>query len=414
MPEEPAIDWPARARELAPRFNRRAARHDREGSFPFENFVELVDHGFARLTVPRSHGGYEAPLTTFLRVQEELAVGDGSTALAFNMHLIRFGSEREGHTYPQAWFDQLCREAVEHGWLCNTAATEEGLGSPAGGGAPETTAIESEGGWLLNGRKTFTTMAPLLHSFIVMASIPEPADESAGASPPANAEGASRPAIGNFMLYRDDPGFRVEETWDALGMRSTGSHDVVLENVRLGPERLMTRRNPGSADPRGISGFVWFALGVSATTIGVARAAREYAVGYARERTPNNNRTIKDYPGVRTRIARIDLLLQRSRALVFDAAAAWELRTDSRSPGSMSPADRVAVAKVETLNACIEAVDLAMRVVGGVSLQKRRPIERYYRDVRAGLHNPPLEDRALEQIARSALDEPPEPPRPVE
>ena len=55
-----------------------------------------------------------------------------------------------------------------------------------------------------------------------------------------------------------------------------------------------------------------------------------------------------------------------------------------------------------------------MRVVGGVSLQKKRPIERYYRDVRAALHNPPLEDRALEQLARSALDEPPEAPRPVE
>ena len=128
MPQEPGIDWPARARELAPRFNRRAARHDREGSFPFENFTDLVAAGFARLTVPRSHGGYEASLSTFLRVQEELAAGDGSTALAFNMHLIRFGSEREAHTYPQVWFDQLCREAVERGWLCNTAATEEGLG----------------------------------------------------------------------------------------------------------------------------------------------------------------------------------------------------------------------------------------------------------------------------------------------
>jgi len=402
-PEEPAIDWPARARELAPRFNRRAARHDREGSFPFENFVELVNGGFARLTVPRSYGGYEVSLTTFLRVQEELAAGDGSTALAFNMHLIRFGSEREGHTYPQAWFDQLCREAVEHGWLCNTAATEEGLGSPAGGGVPETTAVESEGGWLLNGHKTFTTMAPLLHSFIVMAAIPQ--------------EGTERPAIGNFMVYRDDPGFRVEETWDALGMRATGSHDIVLENARLAPDRLMTRRNPGSADPRGISGFVWFALGISATTIGVARAARDYAVGYARERTPNTNRTIKEYPGVRTRIAHIDILLQRSRALVFDAAAAWESRADPQPPArlpGMSPADRVAVAKVETLNACIEAVDLAMRVVGGVSLQKKRPIERYYRDVRAALHNPPLEDRALEQLARSALDEPPEASRAVE
>ncbi|MEX1103354.1 MAG: acyl-CoA dehydrogenase family protein, partial [Dehalococcoidia bacterium] len=102
------------------------------------------------------------------------------------------------------------------------------------------------------------------------------------------------------------------------------------------------------------------------------------------------------------RIGRIDLLLQRRRALVYDAARAWETTETT----GMKPFDRVAVAKVDTLNNCIEAVDLAMRVVGGVGLQKRRPIERYYRDVRAPLHNPPLEDRALEQLARSALDEP--------
>ena len=154
--------------------------------------------------------------------------------------------------------------------------------------------------------------------------------------------------------------------------------------------------------------MAWFALGVAATTVGVAQAARDFAVSFARERTPNSQQTIKDYPGVRTRIARIDLLLQRSRALIRDADANWEA---SRAPGrsaprqGMSAMNRVAAAKIDTLNNCIEAVDLAMRVVGGVSLLKKNPIERYYRDVRAGLHNPPIEDRALEMLARAALDE---------
>ena len=389
-------DWVARARELAARFAERAERHDREGSFPHENFAELREAGFLRLTVPRSHGGEELPLSQFVRVQEALAAGDGSTALALNMHLIRFGAERESHSYPLAWFDELCRGAVEGGRLVNTVATEEGLGSPAGGGLPDTVATAVEGGWLLRGRKTFTTLAPELWYFIVLARI----DGGEGEAP----------ALGNFMVLRDDPGLRIEETWDALGMRATGSHDAVLESVRLPEDRFLGRRGQGQPEARGGAGSAWFALGVAATTIGVAQAARDYAVAYARERTPNSNRTIKDYPGVRTRIAAIDLLLQRSRALVADAAAAWETQ---RAEG-MRPLDRVAVAKVDALNNCIEAVDLAMRVVGGVSLQKRRPIERYYRDVRAGLHNPPLEDRALEQLARSALDEPAEPPKATE
>jgi alkylation response protein AidB-like acyl-CoA dehydrogenase len=80
----------------------------------------------------------------------------------------------------------------------------------------------------------------------------------------------------------------------------------------------------------------------------------------------------------------------------------------------MVPLARAAAANIDALNSWIEAGDLAMRVVGGVSLQKRRPIERYYRDVRAALHNPPLEDRALEMLARAALDEEPEAPRAAE
>jgi len=394
--EAVTTDWPAIAERLAGGFAERAAEHDRDGSFPFENFGELREAGLFALTVPASHGGHEASLTTFLRVQEEIAAGDGSTALAFMMHLKTFGQEREAHTYPERWFDELCRGAVEDGWLNNTVATEEGLGSPAGGGLPETEAVESEGGWLLNGRKTFTTLSPLLHYFIVLARLPAEANEP--------------PRVGNIMVLRTDPGVSVVETWDSMGMRATGSHDLLLENVRLPEERLMTRRMLAAADPRGGAGMAWFALGLCATSTGVARAAREYAVAYARERTPNSNRTIKDYPGVRTRIARIDMLLQRSRALTYDAAAAWE----SQSTTGMRPIERVAVAKIETINACIEAVDLAMRVVGGVSLQKSRPIERFYRDVRAPLHNPPLEDRALEQIARAALDEAPEPARAVE
>lgn len=193
-------------------------------------------------------------------------------------------------------------------------------------------------------------------------------------------------------------------------MRATGSHDVVFDGLHLPADRLLNRRTAGQPDARGAAGMAWFALGLCATTIGVATAARDYAVAFARERTPNSNRTIKEYPGVRTRIARIDLLIHRSRALMENACAAWERRLQTPPPAI----DRIAMAKIDTLNNCIEAVDLAMRIVGGVSLQKRRPIERYFRDVRAALHNPPLEDRALEQLARTALDEPPGPQRPAE
>ncbi|MGD9933881.1 MAG: acyl-CoA dehydrogenase family protein [Dehalococcoidia bacterium] len=391
-------EWVRLSQSLAARFSERAAAHDHEGSFPFENFEELKDAGFMRLTVPTAFGGYEASIETYLRVQEELARGDGSTALAFMMHAKLFGQQRDGPAYPERWFTEFCRGAVEHGWTCNTVATEEGLGSPAGGGLPDTVAVERDGGWVIDGRKTFTTMAPLLHYFIVLARV----DGAVG----------DPPDLANFVVYRDDPGVRIEDTWNSLGMRATGSHDMVLEQVRLPAERLATRRTVGSADARGAAGTAWFALGVSATTIGVAQAALDYAAAFARERTPNSQRTIMEYPGVRSRIGHAQLLLIRSRAMVFDAARAWEQRADGQARTDVT--DRIVAAKADTLNNCIEAVDLCMRVVGGVSLQKRRPIERYYRDVRAGLHNPPIEDRAIEQLARSVLAEPREPTRAAE
>jgi alkylation response protein AidB-like acyl-CoA dehydrogenase len=384
----PDPDWVSLARDLAARFATRAGAHDRAGSFPFENFDELRKAGFMRLTVPREHGGFEASLPAYLRVQEELAAGDGSTALAFMMHTKLFGQQRDSPIYPDRWFTEFCRGAVEHGWTCNTVATEEGLGSPAGGGMPDTVAVRVEGGWRLDGRKTFTTMAPVLHYFIVLARIDDPA--------------GGKPSVASFVLYRDDPGVRIEETWDSLGMRATGSHDFVIEGTVVPEDRLATLREAGGADARAAAGLAWFALGVAATTIGVARAALEYAAAFANARTPNSQQTIAKYPGVRTRLARAALLVHRSRVMVFDAAAAWERRP--ASPGGLDLLPRIAAAKIDSLNNCIEAVDLCMRVVGGVSLQKSRPIERYYRDVRAGLHNPPLEDRALEIIAAAVLE----------
>ena len=389
------MDWTSRARELATGFAAHAQQHDRDGSFPFENFQALREAGFFGLTVPARLGGSEAPLSEYLGVLEAIAYGDGSTALAFMMHLKTFGQEREAPAYPQEWLERMARGAVERGELVNTVATEEGLGSPAGGGLPDTQAVPDGDGWRLNGRKTFTTLAPLLHYFIVLAQVP-------------GEDG--KPRLANFMVLRGDPGLRIEETWDSLGMRATGSHDAVFGDLHLGPDRLLNQRTLGAGDARGGAGMAWFGLGLCAVVLGVASAARDYAVAFARERTPNSNRTIKDYPGVRTRIAQMELLLQRSRALMTDACRAWE----SGASGGMPAINRVAVAKVDTLNNCIKAVDLAMRVVGGVSLQKRRPLERYWRDVRAPLHNPPLEDRALEMLARAALDEPSEAPRAAE
>ena len=380
-------EWVRRADELAPVFAERAAAHDRDGDFPFDNFENLRTAGFLAMTVPKEHGGAGESLGTHVGVLHALARGDGSTAMAVCMHFMVFGAERESPLYPPHWLAQMARGAVEHGRLCNTVASEEGLGSPAGGGIPETTARADGDGWLLSGRKSWTTMAPALYYFIVMARL----DRGGETDSPAE--------LANFMVFRDDPGLRIDETWDSLSMRSTGSHDTILESIRLTSDRMLGTRKLSPGAPRSGAQTAWFSLGLCGVVLGITSAARDFAVSYARERTPTGTETIKEHPGVRTRIARIDRLIYRSRAIVADAVDAWEQQVET----GMKPIDRVVIAKVETLDACIEALELAMRVVGGASLLKRHPLERYFRDVRAALHNPPLEDRAMEQLAQSAL-----------
>jgi len=209
----------------------RARAPRRDGSFPFENFDDLREAGFYGLTVPRRFGGAEVPLSTYLAVLEQIARADGSTALAFMMHLKTFGQERESPSYPPEWFERMCTGAVQHGQLVNTVATEEGLGSPAGGGLPDTIAVPDEGGWRLSGRKTFTTLAPLLHHFIVLVRIPVPEGQA--------------PELANFMVLRTDPGLRIEETWDSLSMRSTAAHLLSMTSTAARPPPQSPYPRPG-------------------------------------------------------------------------------------------------------------------------------------------------------------------------
>ena len=136
------------ARSLIPVLRERAAQHDRDGTFPHENFVDIRRVGLPALIVPQEFGGWGANLLESTLTMETLAQGDGSTALSFVMHVQVIGgvaeafedvaSEYGGGGWPQPLFAQVCRDAVEQGALINSVATEPNLGSPSRGGLPET------------------------------------------------------------------------------------------------------------------------------------------------------------------------------------------------------------------------------------------------------------------------------------
>src|SRR3954463_11207819 len=125
---------------LAAKFSTRAAEHDRDGSFPFENFDDLRASAYPAWVVPTRYGGWGANLTDGVLIAETLAEGDGSTALSAVMHLQVIGGAAEKHAWPEPLFAEICRAAVERGALINAVATEPEMGSPSHGGKPATTA----------------------------------------------------------------------------------------------------------------------------------------------------------------------------------------------------------------------------------------------------------------------------------
>ncbi|WP_138495480.1 acyl-CoA dehydrogenase family protein [Paenibacillus pinistramenti] len=361
--------------ELAEAFAQRAAKHDREGSFPFENFADLREAGYLKLTVPTKYGGEEISLYEFLLHQERLAYGDGSTALAVGWHLGQILHLRSSGKWPEELFASFCRSVAADGAMINTFASEASTGSPSRGGRPETTAVRTEDGWLITGRKTFSTLSPILDRFVVTAYLP---DEDTTAE---------------FLVERTDK-VSVIETWDTLGMRGTGSHDVVL-NGAFAPD---AHRISGKGTDDGAG---WL-LHIPACYMGIALAARDYALDFARSYKPNNLTVpISSLPSVQQQIGQMEAELRTARSLLFATAARWDQEADNRP--HMKP--DLGLAKYVVTNHAIRVVDLAMRIVGGTSLSRSLPLERYYRDVRAGLHNPPMENTIIQNLAGDALSE---------
>lgn len=363
---------------LAVRFAARAAQHDQEGSFPFDNFADLKDAGFISLTVPREYGGEEISLYELVLLLERIARGDGSTALAFGWHIGQVLHLRTTRKWPELVFKELCGDIAESGAMINTFASERASGSPSRGGKPETTAVATEGGWWISGRKTFSTLSPILDRFVVSAAV---VDED---------------RVDEFLVRVSDR-VRVEETWNTLGMRATGSHDVVLDRVFVPEEARLSGLSGGGSD----DGGGWL-LHIPACYLGIAFAARDFALHFARTYRPNSlPGAIAELPAVKQQVGKMEAELRLARNFLYSTAERWDREPEYRT--AMKP--ELGLAKYVATNSAIRIVDLAMRIVGGSSLSKTFPLERYYRDVRAGLHNPPMDDTVIQNLAASALQE---------
>ncbi|MBC8164195.1 MAG: acyl-CoA/acyl-ACP dehydrogenase [Roseiflexaceae bacterium] len=379
------------ADNLAARFRERVDRYDREGAFPFENYAELGESGYLRLIVPTEYGGDGIDLFEIVLAQEHLARGDGATAMAVDMTLHLIGRLAEQRSWPEPLFAQVCRAIADQGALVNAAATEPEMGSPSRGGLPSTTAAPAEGGYRINGRKIFVSMAPALRYFVTSVAIPPGEQHPQGATAQA-------------LVAANTPGLELVDTWaDALSLRTSGSYDVVYQDVFV-PADWVFDITPVGAPPKPQGApmqMAWFGLSLSAVYLGIGQAALDAVTRYANERVPTAlGKPIATLPNIQRRVGEIQVALAAARAVLHNTARDWVEQTDLRA--TMAP--QIATAKYLCTNAAMTATDQALRVAGGFGLTRQLPLERLYRDARAGLTHPPQDDAALEMVGRAALD----------
>jgi alkylation response protein AidB-like acyl-CoA dehydrogenase len=374
--------------QLTPRLAATAAQHDADASFPHENFALLHQYGLISQVVPRAHGGAGAGLAEARRIIAAVAGGDPATALVLTMTYL---GRADAH-----WSEPLRKKvfasAVEDGALINSLRVEPDLGSPARGGLPATVAMRVANGWRLSGRKLYSTGIPALRWLSVWARTDEP-----------------QPRVGVFLVPRpgaDAAGIRVVENWNHMGLRASGSHETVLDNVWIPPENAVDIRTPSAWAPAGASQSdvdasadqqAWMVVLLGSLYDAVARAGFDWVRGFVRERAPASlGAPLATLPRVQEATGEIAALLHANRTLLDDAAA----RTDAGTPPT--PTDS-GLLKFTVTSHAIRAVELSLQLSGNHGLSRNNPLERHCRDVLCSRIHTPQNDSILIAAGRVAL-----------
>lgn len=377
--ETPAV---ALARELAPRFTDRAAAHDERGRFPEADFADLREAGLLGLMVPARLGGLGASFAEYAAVARELARGAGSTALVFNMHASVTGALAHTPDHliralgaPESSFEARDKAlaAAADGALYAVAMSERGGGSRLSRTTTRYRAVE--GGYRVTGSKAFVSGAGHADAYLVTAR-------------DADADTAD-PQVSHFLVPAGD-GVRVEETWDSLGMRATGSHDLHLD-AAVGSDALLG----------GIEGLAlvlaeampqWLVASYAAVYAGVARAAVDAAADHVR------SRGLDGLASVRARLGRAEAAVAAAELVVAEAAA----RVDA-DPGGADTNRWVWRAKLTAGDTAFQVAASMLEAAGTSASRRGHPLERLYRDARCGALQPATSDVCADWLGAAAL-----------
>ncbi|MGA2549088.1 MAG: acyl-CoA dehydrogenase family protein [Burkholderiaceae bacterium] len=363
---------------LSKRLAKGAEELDRTGRFPFENLAALHAEGLIGAVAPTRLGGGGANLAQACRIIRAVGFGEPSTALILTMtYLVHRALSRAESRWPLHLREAVWKSAVDEGGLVNNLRVEPDLGSPARGGLPATVAKRTADGWVLSGRKLYSTGIPGLRWLSVWARTDDP-----------------EPEMGFFLVPRNpdaqDNSIRIEESWDHLGLRASGSHDAVLTDVLLPADHAVDIRPPSDwTNAREADQAAWMAALLCTLYDAVAWAGRAWLLDFLATRTPSNlGAPLSSLARIQQEVGEIEALLLANRALIDDLI--------NRTDGDAAPsAVESGMVKFNVTRNAIRAVEIALRLTGNHGLSRHNPLERHWRDVLCSRVHTPQDDSVL-------------------
>ncbi len=326
---------------------------DKSGEFPKAAWRALAKAGLAGIPIPAKYGGAGRDVVSYAMAVEEVSRGSAALGVTLAVHtslvsqpVLWFGSEAQK--------TRTLRPLAQGKRMGSFCLTESGAGSDVA--AMETKATQKGGDYVIKGRKIFIMNAPLASTFLVFAMT----DRS-----------LAHRGISCFVVPRGTPGLRLGKLFDKMGIRSSLTSEVILDEVRVPAESMLGRRGDGFKIA--MDTLDCGRISIAAQAVGIAQAALDAAVEYARTRV-QFGRPIGDQQAIRWMVADMATEIEAARLLTHKAARLTDLGRRHTKEASM--------AKLFAASTAVEATRKAMQVHGGSGYMRDLPLERYYRDAK--------------------------------
>jgi alkylation response protein AidB-like acyl-CoA dehydrogenase len=348
---------------------------DESGKYPAESMKALADAGLMGLTMPADFGGKAQGPGVYCAVVEELATACPSTAMIYVMHVSASHAILGAPASPKR--DAILKDICAGKHTTTLAWSEKGSRSQFW--LPVSKLEAAGDGFKTNAQKSWVTSANHANSYVSSGQIP-------GAKSPAES------AI--YLVARTAPGVKVSGGYNGLGLRGNDSTPVTLEGVAVAKDDLLTTLGGG------LGGMLqtvlpWFATGTAAMANGICRGSVSATGGHLSSAGFDVHGTkLRDLPNLRASIAQMSMKTESSRGLLGHTIA------HMMAPSEITPL-YVLQSRLAAIQAAVEVTDLAMKTCGGAAFSKHLPVERLFRDARAGWVMAPTADHLNDFVGKA-------------